>query len=50
MKERIVFILALAIVIPALFGHFWLVAVTGFLVETAVEPLVDRFLSSIEPD
>ena len=50
MKNTILIAFALAILIPALFGNFWFVTVTGFLVETAVEPLVDRFLSSIEPD
>ena len=50
MKDKIRIALALAIVIPMLFGNFWLVSVTGFLVEIAVEPLVERLLNSIGPD
>lgn len=49
MKNAISFALALAIAIPALFGNFWLFAVTGFFAETAVEPLLGWLLNSVAP-
>lgn len=50
MKEKVLFILALAFVIPALFGNFWFIAATSYLVEATTEPLLDKLLDSIAPD
>ena len=54
MKDKLLIAFALALVIPMLFGNFWLFAVTGYiaetLVETAAEPLLDKFLNSIAPE
>ena len=50
MKGKIHIVLAVAILIPALFGNLWVIGVTGFIVETAIEPLADKFLNSIGPD
>ena len=50
MNDKILIALAPAIVIPMLFGNFWLFAVTGFFAETAVEPLLHWLLNSIAPD
>jgi len=50
MKEMIFFALLFAIVVPMFFGNFWFFAVTGFIVEATVNPLLDMFLDSIGPD
>lgn len=50
MRKILLFAVVLAIVIPALLGNLWFLAVIGYLAETTAEPLSDMIRNLIAPD